>query len=299
MKAGPLDYFASMKLRAPLFLLLLTFACAQRAERQPPSTASSQPAAAEGAAPASKMGAVSEADFEALHELKAEDAPPLRGKMIELDGAAAYLSLPEVAAAPAPGVVVIHEWWGLNQHIKHWADRLAALGYAAVAPDLYGGQVATTPDRAAELMKSVDAEQAISILESAHGYLRSADEVRAPKVASIGWCFGGGQSLRLAIADPKLDAAVVYYGFPVLEAQKLDAIEADLLLIYANEDQSIPPDRVDELASLLDEVGAAYELHRYDAHHAFANPSSGRYSAEAARDAWTKVQAFLQAHIGE
>jgi carboxymethylenebutenolidase len=286
---------------------LFSAACTQKAEQPADkpadvpaaatSRAASQPAKAEADEP--MMGAVTEAEFEKLHELKAEEAPPLQGSMIELDGAAAYVSLPKDAAGPVPGVIVIHEWWGLNQHIKHWADRLAALGYAAVAPDLYGGEVATTPETASKLMKMVDPEEAAATMKSAHAYLRETETIQAPKVASIGWCFGGGQSLRLAIADPKLDAAIVYYGFPVLEKEQLGAIQADLLLVYANEDQSIPPDQVDELATLLDEVEVDYQLHRYDAHHAFANPSGAHYSPQAAADAWEKVQAFLDKELVE
>jgi carboxymethylenebutenolidase len=295
--------------RTAIAVTLTSFlvACTQKAE-QPAEKPADMPA--EGASKAATqpakaasddetmMGAVSESEFQKLHELKAEEAPPLKGEMIELDDAAAYLSMPEGADGPVPGVVVIHEWWGLNEHIKHWADRLAALGYAAVAPDLYGGEVATKPDVASKLMKNVDPDRAVSILKTAHTYLRETEKIGAPKVASIGWCFGGGQSLRLAIADPKLDAAVVYYGFPVLKKEKLDAIEADLLLVYANEDESIPPDQVDQLAMLLDEVDVDYDLHRYDAHHAFANPSGAHYNQQAAADAWEKVQAFLETELG-
>lgn len=243
------------------------------------------------------MGAVSEEAFASLHELKAEKAPPLRGKMIDLPDAKAYLSLPEDTDGPVPGVVVIQEWWGLNEHIKHWADRLSAVGYAALAPDLYGGEVATEPGAASKLMKAVDQEKAIAILKSAHQYLRTDETIQAPRVGSIGWCFGGGQSLRLAIADPKLDAAVVYYGFPVLDSDRLAQIEADLLLIYANQDESIPPDQVEKLTGLLDQVEVDYALHQYDAHHAFANPSSARYNPGAAEDAWGKARAFLAEHL--
>jgi len=292
----------------PLLALgLVLGGCTQRAEQPaedpsaPPKASagsSTQPAeGAEGAGDEARTGALTESEFAELHELKAEQAPELRGKMVKLDEAGAYLSLPPEASGPVPGVVVIHEWWGLNEHIKHWADRLAALGYAALAPDLYGGKVATEPGRASELMKNVDQGAANAIMKSAHAYLRSHDDVSAPKVGSIGWCFGGGQSLRLAIAEPKLDAAVVYYGFPVLDKEELDRIEADMLLIYANQDESIPPDQVDKLSSLLDEVGVEHSVHRYDAHHAFANPSSGRYSPEAAADAWKKVQAFLEKEL--
>src|SRR5262245_60636126 len=111
-------------------------------------------------------GDVDEEAFTRLHHLSDREAPPPRGEDIVLDGARAYLSLPD-GPPPHPAVIVIHEWWGLNDHIRHWADRLAAAGYAALAVDLYGGEVAETPERAMELMRAADASEAVRTLRAA------------------------------------------------------------------------------------------------------------------------------------
>ncbi len=242
-------------------------------------------------------GSISEEEFKALHQHTKDEPPKLEGTMIEVGGARAYLSRPAGVDAPVPGIVVIHEWWGLNDNVKHWSDRLAAEGYAALAVDLYGGEVATEPDGAMELMKGVDQEQALAILDAARRYLSEDAAIQAPKVASIGWCFGGGYSLRLAIADPELAAAVVYYGFPVLDEEELGRIEANMLLIYADRDKSIPPAKVQALDAALTKVGVTHELHTYDADHAFANPSNAVYDHDAASKAWAEVKDFLKSEL--
>jgi carboxymethylenebutenolidase len=242
---------------------------------------------------------LSEEEFKALHELRGGAAPPARGEMIDLAGTRAYLSLPPAAEAPMPGIVVIHEWWGLNDNIKHWSDRLATAGYAALAVDLYGGTVATTRDGAMEAMKEVDDDEALRVLQAAHEFLAADPRVRAPKRGVIGWCFGGGWSLQLALAAPDLDAAVIYYGRLVTDPEVLRAIEASLLGVFANQDQGIPPDVVEEFSQALLMAGIEHTILRYDAEHAFANPSSGRYDQEAASQAWARVQEFLARELGD
>jgi len=243
-------------------------------------------------------GAISEEAFKALHELKEGAAPALRGTMIEIAGSRAYLSLPENAKPPMAGVIVIQEWWGLNDHVKHWADRVSAEGYAAIAVDLYGGRIATTPDSAMAYMKSVDDARALEILKAAHAFLANDPRVLAKKRASIGWCFGGGWSLRLAIAAPDLDAAVMYYGFPVMDAAELSKIRAPLFGVFGTLDQAIPPETVTEFEKALTASGVKHEIHNYEAVHAFANPSNPRYDAKSAGDAWGKVSKFLRARLG-
>ncbi len=242
-------------------------------------------------------GLLDEESFAKLHELKGEAAPDPRGEMIEIAGAKAYLSLPEGKAAPMPAVLVIHEWWGLNGHIKHWADRLAADGYAALAVDLYDGEVATTPEDAMAYMKEVDEARAKEILDAAHAFLADDPRVAAKSRGVIGWCFGGGWSLQHAIAQPDLDAAVIYYGRLVTDQDALAKIEAPLLGVFGNDDQSIPPSAVAEFDDAVKKAGKTLELHQYDANHAFANPSGGRYEQAAAADAWKHVQAFLAEHL--
>lgn len=242
-------------------------------------------------------GILDEAGFKALHELESEAAPAPKGETIALAGTEAYLSLPADASGPLPGIVVVHEWWGLNDHIRHWTDRLAEDGYAAIAVDLYGGKVADTPEGAMSLMKAVDAPTAASILSAAHDYLQQDPRIRADKQGVIGWCFGGGWSLRHAIATPDLDAAVIYYGHPEMDPEQLGRIEAPLLAVFANNDQSITPEIVDAFEKAVGDAGKSMELYRYDADHAFANPSSARYDEVSASDAWAKVRVFLEAEL--
>lgn len=245
----------------------------------------------------SPTGAVTEEEFQKLHTLKEEKAPPARGQRVEVAGTGAYLSLPEGAKAPLPAVLVVHEWWGLNEHIQHWADRLAAEGYAALAVDLYGGKVATTSEEALALVKQVDPQRALEVLKAAHALLEKDERVRATRTGVIGWCFGGTQALRLAMAEPELDAAVMYYGRPVEDAEQLKSIQAPLLAIFGTRDVSIPEERVEAFQQALDAAGVRYRVLRFEAEHAFANPSGKHYNTLAAAGAWQQAQLFLEHHL--
>ncbi len=237
-------------------------------------------------------GVLDEDAFAALHELKEGQAPKLHGKDIEVGGEKAYLSLPPGGKADA-AVLVIHEWWGLNDHIRHWADRLAASGYAALAIDLYRGVVATTRDAALAAMKGVNPDSALKTLRSAHDFLQEDERVAAKKTACIGWCFGGGWSLRLAIAEPNLDAAVIYYGRLIDDPKTLRAIRAPVLGIFGEKDRGIPPEAVANFRTGMEEAGRRVTIHSYPANHAFANPSSARYDHDNATRAWGEVRKFL------
>jgi carboxymethylenebutenolidase len=239
-------------------------------------------------------GVLNEEEFKALHDLKEGAAPKLVGSMVEVEGAGnAYLSLPKDAKGPLPAVMVIHEWWGLNDHVKHWTDRLAALGYAALAVDLYGGKVAKTRDEAMAAMRAVDVETAKGVVKAAHAFLEKDARIQAPKTASIGWCFGGRWSLLTAIEVPELDACVMYYGTPVTEPEELAKIKAPLVGIFGTLDSGIPPALVEKFGTALDEAKVTHTFHNYEAQHAFANPSNPRYDAKSAGDAFEKVRAFL------
>jgi carboxymethylenebutenolidase len=217
--------------------------------------------------------------------------------MIDLAGGKAYLSLPAGGEGPFPGIVVIQEWWGLNDNIKLWSDRLAADGYAALAVDLYDGAVPTTPDEAMAAMQSVKDDRALEILKAGFDFLGSDARVKAAKVGCIGWCFGGGWSLRLALAEPELDACVMYYGRLVDDPAELAKMKAPLCAVFGNQDTGIPPDAVNAFDKALQAAGADYQIHRYDANHAFANPSSARYDQDAAAKAWSVVVPFLAYHL--
>jgi carboxymethylenebutenolidase len=240
---------------------------------------------------------ITEEEFKALHKPPSNVAPPRHGEMIEIDGTRAYLSLPAEAKTPMPGVVVIHEWWGLNENIMYWADRLAAEGYAAIAVDLYGGIVATDTDTAYSAMNAVDPVRAVHTMVAAEEFLRTSPRILAPRTASIGWCFGGSQSLQLALASPELDAAVVYYGNPIVDAAKLAPMHAELLGIFGTRDRSIPPEKVAAFEKALAAANKTATIRSFDAEHAFANPSSARYDEGAAAEAWTIVRAFLKSKL--
>jgi carboxymethylenebutenolidase len=241
-------------------------------------------------------GALDEASFAALHDLKDGAAPALRGDDVKIGDDVAYLS--RAPGGQALGaVIVIHEWWGLNDHVKHWADRLASDGYDALAVDLYGGIVATTREEAMAAMRAVSEEKALATLRAAHRYLVEDEDIQAERTASIGWCFGGAWSLRLAMAEPDLDAAVLYYGRLVEDPEALATIEAPVLGVFGNRDGSIPPEAVERFAQAMKKADKPLELRQYDAEHAFANPSGARYDEEHAADAWLETRKFLVKHL--
>lgn len=213
-----------------------------------------------------------------------------------------YLARPVQAERPLPGLLVIHEWWGLNDNVRAMTRRLAAEGYVALAVDLYGGEVAETPERARALVGTVDGARALQNLEGARAHLAArlgATGDREDRIGVIGWCFGGGWSLRAALAMPReIDASVVYYGGPVTDRAELAKLEAPLLGIFGAEDGSIPLTAVRELESTLRDLGKTVEIHVYEgAGHAFANPSGTRYHPEAAEAAWRETVDFLSEHL--
>jgi carboxymethylenebutenolidase len=201
-------------------------------------------------------------------------------------------------AGPFPGLIVIHEWWGLNDYVKLAADRFAKNGYAVLAVDLFG-KVATKPEDAMTLVRGLNQTEATARMLSAGDYLRSQSYVIADRVGSLGWCFGGAQSLQLALNDPKLVAAVIYYGQPVADPKELSKIHAVVLGIFGEADASIPMERVQEFDQALTKVGVTHEIHTYPgAKHAFASPTHGaNYMPEAAADADRKAGAFLAKYL--
>lgn len=210
-----------------------------------------------------------------------------------------YLVKPLHAMGALPGIIVIHEWWGLNDNIRHMADQLAGAGYAALAVDLYHGQVAVTPEAAVKLMKGVlsDTAAASSNLQQAYGYLH--DTEHAPRVGVIGWCFGGGWSLETALMLPnQLSAAVMYYGRPVDDVGELSKLKMPLLGFFGAEDKGITPADVRAFEAALRKAHVQAEIHEYPgAGHAFANPSGENYRPAAAADAWKRTLAFFAQHL--
>jgi len=203
-----------------------------------------------------------------------------------------------VAPAPLPAIIVIHEWWGLNDQIKGVTRRLAGEGYTALAVDLYGGKVADNPDAAKQLVGGVMAHRdvATATLRAAAAFLKHQG---APRIGVIGWCFGGGWSLQTALDVPdQIDAAVVYYGQPEKDRARLARLRAPLLGLFGADDQSIPPAAARELEATLKQLGKQAEVHVYEgAGHAFANPSGTNYRRAAAEDAWQRTVAFFKRHL--
>ena len=212
----------------------------------------------------------------------------------EISGYLARAANPE---SNLPGVIVIHEWWGLNDNIRMMTRRLAGEGYKALAVDLYRGQVAETPQDARSYMSKVNQQNAVANLEQAYAYL--TEQAGTEEVGVIGWCFGGGWSLQTAIAMPeKIDATVIYYGRLVTDKEKLSPLDMPILGIFGEEDQGIPPEDVRAFEEILQELNKPNSIHIYEgANHAFANPSGNRYQKEAAEDAWDKTVSFFNTHL--
>jgi carboxymethylenebutenolidase len=190
---------------------------------------------------------------------------------------------------------MIHEWWGLNDHIKDMARQLAAEGYHVLAVDLFNGSVATTSQQAMAQVQGLDQQPALQNLREAVTFLRNEG---AQKIASLGWCFGGGQSLQLSLSGEPLDATVIYYGNLVSDTSRLQAIHWPVLGVFGSEDTSIPVSSVNEFKSALDGLGVANEVHIYpEVGHAFANPSGMNYAESETRDAWQKTLAFLETSL--
>lgn len=205
-----------------------------------------------------------------------------------------FLAKP-VESGKYPAVVMIHEWWGLNDNIKEMAQKLASQGYIVLAVDLYNNKVGATSEEARQLMSSFDGNEGIENMNSAIRFLKS--EYSADKIGSIGWCFGGGQSLNLAV-NSELDATVMYYGQVISDSEKLANISWPILGIFAEEDQGIPPEAVRGFESSLEKLGIENEIIIYPGvNHAFANPSGDRYSPEEAKDAWGKTLEFLDNNL--
>lgn len=218
-------------------------------------------------------------------------------------GATGYLVYPENTSGKLPAVVMIHEWWGLNQNIKNMAEVLAKEGYVVLAVDLYNGQVAAESGQASSLASSVRNNPGLAIenLQSAVKYLSALDNVDSSRIASLGWCFGGGWSLQLALnAESPLAATVVYYGSLVTDEGELSKISWPVLGIFGSTDQSIPVETVRQFESALAANNITNEIYIYEGvGHAFANPSGDNYAPEETEDAWQKTLAFLDKHLGQ
>lgn len=210
-----------------------------------------------------------------------------------------HFVFPSDMLEPLPAVIVIHEWWGLNDNVRAMADRLAGEGYIVLAIDLYGGKTATTPqDARAQMMNVVEnPDVATENIRKAYEFLSST--AGAPRVGSLGWCFGGGWSLNTAmILADDLDAAVIYYGQVTDDEERLSSISAPLIGFFGAEDKGITVESVQKFEAAMGRLRKTSEVHIYPgADHAFANPTGNAYNAAAAEDAWRRALDFLNLHL--
>ena len=200
---------------------------------------------------------------------------------------------------PFPALIVIHEWWGLNDWVKEQASKLADQGYVTLAVDLYRGKVATTPEEAHEIMRGVPEDRAKRDLSAAFDYLASRPNVKKSKIGAIGWCMGGGYSLDVALQEPTLAADVINYGHLATDPAALKKINAPILGLFGAQDRGITPDDVHKFEQQLKEFGKKIDVTIYpDAGHAFENPNNtGGYREKDAADAWSKTIAFLESTL--
>jgi carboxymethylenebutenolidase len=244
-------------------------------------------------------GFASDADFTAGHE------EPLAYTHQTTDGREIGFNTPDGKKARAfvymaPGnsnkyLLVIHEWWGLNDHIKREAERYfkELKGVNVMALDLYDGKVASTREEAQQYVQAVDEERARSIIK---GALNLAG--KDAEIATIGWCFGGGWSLQAAIlAGDQAEACVIYYGMPEQDVQRLKQLDCEVLGIFASQDGHITPQVVEQFKENMKKADKELEVKMYDAKHAFANPSNPSFDKTAAEDAFKLSIAFLKEQL--
>ena len=206
-----------------------------------------------------------------------------------------YLALP-AGGGKKPAIVVIQEWWGLNDFIRGKSDEFAGKGYVALAVDLYRGKVATDPDTAHQLMRGLPEDRAVRDLKAAFDYLRSRDDVDAARIGSVGWCMGGGYSLSLALAEPKLAGTVLYYGRLVTDDAAIKGLAVPLLGNFGGQDKGIPPESVRDFETKAKAAGKTVDFKIYpDAGHGFASSKDpGTFRAADAKDADARTDAFFE-----
>jgi carboxymethylenebutenolidase len=211
-----------------------------------------------------------------------------------------YLARPE-GDGPFPAVIVLQEWWGLNEHIKDVTRRFAQEGYVALAPDLYKGVVATEPDEARKLVMELDMPAAVAEIGSAADFLLAQEYVSGEQVAVMGFCMGGRLTLMAALDDAgtgRYGAAVAFYGSP-LTPDEAATVETAVLGLYGADDGGIPVAEVQAMQAAFDAAGVVNEIVIYDgAPHSFFNDTRESYRPEAAADAWQRTLAWLSEHQG-
>jgi len=209
-------------------------------------------------------------------------------------GAGGFLATP-TTPGKHPALLVIQEWWGVDDWIRQQTERFAKQGYVALAVDLYRGKVADNPDVAHQLMRGLPEDRAERDLKAAVAYLRSRPDVDGKRIASIGWCMGGGYSLAAALAEPALAGTVIYYGHLVTDPKTIASLKVPLLGSFGGQDQGIPPADVRAFEEAAKKAGASVDFKIYaDAGHGFASSKDPSvYRAADAKDADARTDAFL------
>ena len=196
---------------------------------------------------------------------------------------------------PFPAIIVIHEWWGLNDWVKVEAEKLSEQGYVTLAIDLYRGKVATTPEMAHEIMRGVPEDRAKRDLHAAFEHLAAQLNVKKDRIGSIGWCMGGGYSLDVALQEPTLAADVINYGHLATDQNALKKINTPILGLFGAQDRGISPDDVHKFEASMKQLGKKIDIKIYDdAGHGFENPNNkDGYRAEDTADAWKRIVNFF------
>ncbi|APR84898.1 Dienelactone hydrolase family protein [Minicystis rosea] len=210
--------------------------------------------------------------------------------------ASGELSVPE-GTGKVPAVVLVQEWWGVNDHIRSLADRFAKAGFLVLAPDLYHGTVTKDAGKAAELMQSLDGKQAIDDIAGAVAYLRAHPRSNG-KVGITGFCMGGAYTFAATSAIPNLGAAVPFYGIPPAERLDVNKMKTPILTHVATRDQWVTPEKAEELVRQINAHGGNAKVEIYEADHAFMNDTRPEvYAPEQAKLAWDRAVEFLHRHL--
>jgi carboxymethylenebutenolidase len=215
------------------------------------------------------------------------------------ENVSAFLAKPD-GPGPFPAVIVLHEWWGLDTWIKDQARALAREGYAALALDLYRGRVTAKQEEAHQLMMGTPIDRQLRDMKAAFAHLAGRKDVVKTRIASLGFCMGGRNSFTLAVEEPTLAAAVVYYGAPPTDPAAIAKIRAPMLGNFGGDDEGPSPAQAREFEAAARKAGKTFDLKVYTgAPHAFANPGNPwkGYRKDAANDAWTRTTSFLRLYL--
>ncbi len=215
------------------------------------------------------------------------------------DTARGYLAVPE--SGSGPGVILLQEWWGLDDSVRRYADRFAEDGFLALAPDLYNGETTEQPDEAEQKMMAMNMEQAVKDMRGAVDYLKQHEGFQGDGVGSVGFCLGGGLAVWAAAESDDVDAVVTYYYVMPHGKPDFSKVKAPVLGHFGTNDDFVPVDDAKQLEQELREAGSDVDFEFYEgAGHAFAGDHNriGTYDEDKANEAWRKTIDFLKRHLG-